>query len=243
MKAVFIMDVPVHPVTNNEMYGRLMNMMEESRVHTVMTPNPEMIMSAQENPELMNALCGADLVIPDGIGLIIASKIRKIGLRERVTGIDTMEKILQICHEKKKKIFLLGGKPGRSEKAIENIQGKYSGITGAAGHHGYFGEKDNKGIIDLINQHQPDVIFVCLGFPRQEVWIHNHQGYLNCKIVMGAGGSVDVYAGEVKRAPGIFQKFGMEWLYRLIQEPARIRRMSVLPLFLWKSLWMSKKRS
>jgi len=238
MKPVMIMDVPVHPVINTKMYEQLNEMMVGPGVKSIMTPNPEMVMLAQENKELMSALRASDLVIPDGIGLIIASKIRNIGLRERVTGIDTMAKVLRICHEKQKSIFLLGGKPGRAEKATKNILNQYPGITSAGYYHGYFSEAENDKIVDMINQQHPEVVFVCLGSPRQEVWIHMNRDRINCKIAMGAGGSVDVYAGEVKRAPVVFQKIGLEWLYRLIQEPARLKRMSVLPLFLWKSLWM-----
>ncbi len=241
MKPVIIMDVPVHPVTNDEIYGQLKEMMEELTIQTIMTPNPEMVMMANKNTELMTALTNADLVIPDGIGLIIASKIREIGLKERVTGIDTMDKVLRICHEKHMRIFILGGKPGRAEKAIANILVKYPGIDTAACYHGYFNDDENDIIISRINEYQPHVVFVCLGSPRQEIWIHKNRERLNGRIAMGAGGSVDVYAGEVKRAPVIFQKFGIEWMYRLIQEPTRIRRMAVLPLFLWKSLWMTKR--
>jgi len=241
MKPVNIMDVPVHPVTNTYMNDQLSAMMVGSGVKSIMTPNPEMVMLAQENMELMNALRASDLVIPDGIGLIVASKIRNIGLQERVTGIDTMAKILQICHENQKSIFLLGGKPGRAKKAIENILNQYPGINSAGYYHGYFREEENSKIVDMINQRNPEVVFVCLGSPRQEIWIHMNRGQLNCKIAMGAGGSVDVYAGVVKRAPELYQKIGLEWLYRLIQEPTRIKRMSVLPLFLWKSLWMTKR--
>lgn len=241
MKPVIIMDVPVHPVMNINMHEQLDEMMAGPGVQSIMTPNPEMVMIAQKNKDLMYALRASDLVIPDGIGLIIASKIQNIGLRERVTGIDTMDKVLQICHEKQKSIFLLGGKPGRAERATENILNQYPGITSAGHYHGYFGEEENDKIIDMINQQRPEVVFVCLGSPRQEIWIHKNRYRLNCKIVMGAGGSVDVYAGEVKRAPEVYQKIGLEWLYRLIQEPTRIKRMSVLPLFLWKSLWMSNR--
>jgi len=240
MKPVSIMHVPVHPVTNDEIYGRLKEILEEVKIYTIMTPNPEMVMLANKNRELMTALKNADLVLPDGIGLIIASKVKRIGLKERVTGIDTMEKVLQISDENHLRIFLLGGKPGRAEKAIANIMARYPGIDAAGYHHGYFNDDENDTVISFINKYQPHVVFVCLGSPRQEVWIHKNREKLNVRIAMGAGGSVDVYAGEVKRAPVIYQKLGIEWLYRLMQEPARIRRMVVLPLFLWKSLWMKK---
>jgi N-acetylglucosaminyldiphosphoundecaprenol N-acetyl-beta-D-mannosaminyltransferase len=95
-------------------------------------------------------------------------------------------------------------------------------------------------VLQIIRKQAPDVLFVCLGSPRQEIWIHRHRDQLNCRLAMGTGGSVDVFAGEVKRAPLFFQKIGMEWLYRLIQEPSRFKRMSILPVFLWQALRLKK---
>lgn len=241
MKPVLIMDVPIHPVANKNMLQLLHQMVTDGRVHTIMTPNPEMVMTANRDEGLMRALTSADLVIPDGIGLIIAAKLNGIPLRERVTGIDTMEKILRLCHEKHLSLFILGGKPGRADTAIDNICAKYPGIRSAASHHGYFSVEENDEVIQLINKNSPDVLFVCLGSPRQEIWIHENKESIDVKVAMGAGGSVDVHAGVVKRAPVFFQKVGLEWLYRLFQEPSRIGRMLVLPVFLWKSLFIKKK--
>ena len=202
-----------------------------------MTPNPEMVMMAQEDDSLMKALQAADLVIPDGIGLILVSKLKKKGLIERVTGIETMAELLEICHHAGKSFFLLGGKPGRVEKAIETILERYPGIGKAFGHHGYFDCDDE--IVEKIQRLKPDVIFVCLGSPKQERWIHHHRHcFPETSVMIGVGGSVDVYAGAVRRAPVIFRKLGLEWLYRVIQEPERIKRLAVLPAFLWKGIRM-----
>jgi N-acetylglucosaminyldiphosphoundecaprenol N-acetyl-beta-D-mannosaminyltransferase len=240
MKPVQVMSVPVHPVTNAMMWDQLAAMLEEPGFHSIMTPNPEMVMMANRDEALMDALLSADLVIPDGIGLIIASRLKNMGLRERVTGIDTMEKVLRLCDENNRSIFMLGGKPGRGEKALENIMRRYPGIREVAAHHGYFTKDEETEVLEIIQQQAPDVLFVCLGSPRQEVWIHRHREQLNCRLAMGTGGSVDVFAGEVKRAPVVFQKIGLEWLYRLIQEPSRFKRMTVLPVFLWQALRLKK---
>lgn len=238
MNPIKIMKVPIHPVTNEMMTGKLEEMVENPEFQSIMTPNPEMVMAARTNDELMNALSSADLVIPDGIGLIIASKIKNLGLIERVTGIDTMERVLKICSEQKRSIFVLGGKPGRGEKALEKIRRSHPGITQTGCYHGYFSEEQELTIIQMIQQEAPDVLFVCLGTPRQEIWINQYKDQLPCRLAMGAGGSVDVYAGAVKRAPHVFQKAGLEWLYRLCQEPSRLGRMTILPVFLWKAIWM-----
>jgi N-acetylglucosaminyldiphosphoundecaprenol N-acetyl-beta-D-mannosaminyltransferase len=241
VKPVKIMQVPIHPVTNEMMMPIIEKFLTSDHLNALMTPNPEMVMSAQGDKRLMTALKEADLVIPDGIGLIIASRLRHLGLRERVTGIDTMDKILRICAERRLSFFLLGGKPGRAEKAAANICRQFPGIRTAGTHHGYFNENENSEVLALIKQKSPEVIFVCLGFPRQEIWINQHKALLPGKIVMGAGGSIDVYAGEVKRAPVFYQRIGLEWFYRLMKEPSRITRMIVLPIFLWKAIWMRKE--
>ncbi len=237
MKPVEIMGVPITPITRHQIPEIIADYLEETQCRSIMTPNPEMVMAAQKHDGLMDALKSSDLVLPDGIGLIIASKIKKMGLKERVTGIDTMDQILYYCHQTEKRVFLLGSKPGVAEQAATNIKEKYSGIQIAGTHHGYFDNDDSAHMIQMINQSHADVLFAGLGFPRQEIWIQQQRGELKCKIAMGIGGSLDVYAGVAKRAPLAFQKVGLEWFYRLMKEPWRIKRMTVLPQFLWKIIW------
>lgn len=241
MTSVKVMGVPINPITNEEMTPLIQKILSGNTTHALLTPNPEMVMAAATNPAFMEALQAAEVVIPDGIGLIIASRLRNLGLKERVTGIDTMEKILACCHQQHYSFYLLGGKPGRAEKAVAAIEKQYPGIRVAGCHHGYFKDEEEEAVLAQIRNASPDVLFVCLGFPRQEIWINHHRSQLSSRLLMGVGGSVDVYAGEVKRAPVFFQKLGLEWLYRLIQEPSRVGRMMVLPLFLWKALWMKKE--
>lgn len=208
---------------------------EDSKLKTVYTPNPEIVMLAQEDKELHRILDEADLVLADGIGVIIASKIKGLKLKDRVTGVDTMDKLLAYCGQNSKSIFILGGKPGVSELACKNIEKKYTGIKIAGYNHGYIkNQSEENELINKINDKKPDVLFVCLGAPRQEKWINKNKNRLNCSIAMGVGGSVDVYAGIVKRAPVIFQNLGLEWFYRLVKEPSRFKRMLVLPKFLIK---------
>lgn len=230
-----ILGVKFDVVSEDEALEKLTNFLEEdSSLKKVYTPNPEIVMLAQDDNELFRILGEADLVLADGIGVIIASKIKGLDLKDRVTGVDTMDKLLEYCGQKGKSIFIFGSKPGVAEIACKNIKKKYEGIQIAGYHHGYFSEDDENEIINTMNEAKPDVLFVCLGAPKQEKWIDKNKNKLNCKLVMGVGGSVDVYAGVVKRAPVAFQKLGLEWFYRLLKEPWRFKRMLVLPKFLVK---------
>lgn len=231
-KQVRILGVPIDMISQEEAFQKLVLFLEGSSIKKIYTPNPEIVMLAQEDQRLLKVIEGADLVLPDGIGLLIASKIKGLGLKERVTGVDTMDRLLSYCGDKKRSIYLLGGKPGTAEIACKNIEQKYPGIKIAGLHHGYFQEVNENEIIADINAAAPDLLFVCLGAPKQEKWIDRYQDQLNCKIAMGVGGSVDIYAGTTKRAPVIFQKVGLEWFYRLMKEPWRMKRMMVLPKFL-----------
>ncbi|QUH18742.1 WecB/TagA/CpsF family glycosyltransferase [Alkaliphilus sp. B6464] len=230
-----ILGVKFDIVNEDEALEKLMNFLEEdSSLKKVYTPNPEIVMLAQDDKELFRILSEADLVLADGIGVILASKIKGLELKDRVTGVDTMDKLLKYCGQKGKSIFIFGSKPGIAELACKNIEKKYEGIKIAGYHHGYFSENDEDEIINKINGVNPDVLFVCLGAPKQEKWIDKNKDRLNCSLAMGVGGSVDVYAGVAKRAPIAFQKLGLEWFYRLLKEPWRFKRMLVLPKFLIK---------
>ena len=190
----------------------------------------------RSDAELKEVLQESDLVIPDGIGLIYASKIHQLGLNERVTGIDTMERILKYANNTKKSIYLFGGKPGVAEKAAEKMKEVYPSLQIKGIRDGYFKKEEEDKIIDHINEVKPDLLFVALGAPKQEKWIYNNRKILNAKVAMGVGGALDVWAGTAKRAPKIFQNLHLEWFYRLMKEPSRIGRMMSLPKFMIKVL-------
>jgi N-acetylglucosaminyldiphosphoundecaprenol N-acetyl-beta-D-mannosaminyltransferase len=177
-------------------------------------------------------------VTPDGIGLIYASKIRGFNLKERVTGFDISMNLLEISKTRKLNVFLLGGKKGVAKKAKDDLKIKgYNNVVGE--NHGYFFKNENyeleeENIIKRINELKTDILFVGFGSPKQEKWIHKNYNKLNCKIIIGNGGTIDVLAGEINRAPEIYQKIGLEWLYRLIKDPKRIKRQIVIPKFLLK---------
>ena len=199
------------------------------RGYTV-TPNPEIIMASRNNPALADAVNDAFLVLPDGIGVVIGSKILGRPLMGKVAGIEYGETLLSRCAKEGYTAFFLGAKPGVAEKAAENLMAKYPGLNVVGTNDGYF--KDSAPIIEKINSLSPDVLFVCLGFPTQELWMAENVKKLNIHLALGLGGSLDIFAGVSQRAPDFFVKHGLEWFYRLIKEPWRAKRQLKLPEFL-----------
>jgi len=234
MEAVRIFGVRFDNVTASEAKRRFIAMMESGGLKTIYTPNTEIIMKAQDDPTFKQVLNEGDLVIPDGIGVVLASKIHHLGLSERVPGIELMGLMLEFCNRAGKSIYLFGGAPGIAEKASEKILSTYPNLKIVGIRDGYFKEEDVWSILDDINEKKPDILFVALGAPKQEKWIHQHKKTLNAKVAMGVGGALDVWSGTVKRAPVIYQKLGLEWFYRLLKQPSRIGRMMSLPKFMIK---------
>lgn len=231
---VKIFGVRFDNVTLDEANKKFIGFMGDERLKTIYTPNPEIVMMAQEDDEFKIVLNQGDLVIPDGIGIILASKFHHLGLTQRVPGIELMALMLEYCNRAGKSVFLFGGKPGIAELAADNIKTAYPNLTIAGTRDGYFDQGKELKILDEINEKKPDILFVALGAAKQEKWIHRYKKTINASIAMGVGGSLDVWAGTVRRAPVIFQKLGLEWLYRLIKQPTRFKRMLILPKFMLK---------
>ncbi len=237
-KRTRILDIPVDMVDSSEAMLIFRDIMKNTECSLIVTPNSEIIVNASKDPNLKNIIEQADLVIPDGIGLVYASKIMGVPLQERVTGIDFLDAILGDLEETGQSIFFLGSKPGDgnspgiAEMAVEKMQDKYKRLKVAGTHHGYFKEQDEEGIVALINQSGADFLCVALGSPKQENFMFQYKNELHVKGAIGVGGSLDVWAGTLKRAPEFYRNHGLEWLYRLIQQPSRIKRMAALPLFM-----------
>lgn len=227
-----ILGVPFNNVTYNEAVNILLSFLKEQKNHMVFTPNPEMVMSAKKDKEFNKILNSADLVVPDGIGIVIASKINRKKLKERVAGYDLVQKLFEKIKDTDYTVYFLGAAPHIAEAAKKNMEKKYHGIKIIGVHDGYFDKKKEKIIIDEIKNLKPDILLVGLGVPRQEKWIYSNKNNLPVKISIGVGGSFDVMSGNIKRAPKIFIKLGMEWFYRLLQQPQRFVRMLQLPLFI-----------
>lgn len=208
--------------------------------HTVFTPNSEIIMMAYRAPEFRDILNSSDLLTADGIGVVYASKIVKNPITERAAGYDIACSVLEKLDDIGGTLYLFGSKPGVAEAAASNITAQYEHVKVVGCSDGYFDEEKEKKIIDDINRCSPDLLFVCLGAPKQEKWIAAHKSELSARVCLGIGGSLDVFAGKVKRAPEFFTKHGIEWLYRLAKQPSRFVRMLDLPRFAIKVLAKGK---
>ena len=229
MSRIEILGVSFDNVTMDEAVSAAMGIIAEGKRGYVVTPNPEIVMAARENPDLARAVGDASLVLPDGIGVIYGAKILGTPLKEKTPGIDFAARVIERLADRQGSVFLFGAKPGVAEQAGENLREKFPGLVIAGTADGYF--DDDTPIIEQINAAKPDLLLVCLGSPKQELWMHQHAGQVQAGLMAGLGGSLDVFAGVVQRAPERWQKLGLEWLYRLLKEPKRIGRMMKLPQF------------
>ncbi|AEN87034.1 MULTISPECIES: WecB/TagA/CpsF family glycosyltransferase [Priestia] len=229
-----ILGIDVCSDTYDELAAKLLQDIDKGRKSFIVAINPEKIMKAQEDRELKSLLNQATYQIPDGIGVILASKLKKGRIRERVTGIDMMLKLCQEATNNGKKIFLYGAKPGIADEAKAKLEEMFPGILIVGTLNGY--EKNEEVIECTINDSGAEIVFVALGSPAQENWIIAHKEKLNPSVYQGVGGSFDVISGRLNRAPAVFQKFGLEWLYRLLKEPWRWKRQLELPRFLLRVL-------
>ncbi|MEQ2457401.1 WecB/TagA/CpsF family glycosyltransferase [Flavonifractor hominis] len=205
-------------------------LVEADGFHYAVTPNPEFLLTAKRDDTFHRALLGADLVLADGVGVVYSAKILGRPLKGKVPGIDFAQRLIAWMAAHGKRLFLLGAKPGVAELAAANLKDKYPGLIVCGTHDGYF--QDDGPVVEAIRAAGADVVFVCLGAPKQELWMVKNGPATGAHLMVGLGGSLDVFAGVVERAPEAFQKLGLEWLHRLIKEPKRIGRMAKLPLVL-----------
>ena len=226
-----VMGVRFDNVTMDEALDKAKEILNGTGASYVVTPNSEIVYEAMHSQELCGLLNDAALVLPDGAGVVLGSKILKTPLKEKVAGVDFADHLLAYLAKTGKSIYLLGSKPGVAELAAEKMCAKHPGLTIAGMADGYF--KEEAPVIEKINAVSADVLFVCLGAPKQERFMAKYQDVLNVKLMAGLGGSLDSFAGTVKRAPKLWIKLNLEWLYRLIKEPKRFGRMLRLPKFLW----------
>lgn len=218
----------------NDVINEVDNIIKEKVPSFVVAINPEKIIKADKDSGLKELLNSATIQIPDGVGVLLASKLKGGHIRSRVTGIDLMQNICKLASEKNYKVFLLGAKPGVAEKAAGILMERYKGLNITGIQDGYF--KDDREVIDKIREASPDIVFVAMGSPKQEYWIKKNMEEIGASLYMGVGGSYDVICGNIDRAPEWMCKAGLEWLFRLIKEPWRYKRMVVLPGFLVKAV-------
>ena len=218
-----ILGVRFDDLSPEEMVHTATSLIEGGGFHYAVTPNPEFILAAEKNEAFRTALNQADLSMPDGVGVVYASRIR-------VPVIDLADSQMAWMAQTGKRLFLLGSKPGIAEMAEANLRKRHPGLLVVGTHDGYF--KEDEPVIAAIREAQADVVLVCLGAPKQELWMAQNGPATGAKFMVGLGGALDVFAGVTERAPEAWQKAGMEWCYRLIKDPKRINRMAKLPLVL-----------
>jgi len=227
-----ILGVNIDNLSFNDTFEKSKLLLETNETDMIFTPNPEIIMLARNDENFKNILNSASICTPDGIGVVYGAKILKTPLVERVAGFDLATTLIEYAPQAGKSIFLFGAAPSVADTAAKKLVEKHSTLKIAGTRNGYFKDEETPEIIEQINQSNADILFVCLGAPKQEKWIFDNRDKLNVKLALGLGGALDVFAGNVKRAPKIFIKLNLEWFYRLLKQPSRIGRFMALPKFM-----------
>ncbi len=240
MSRIDVLGVSFDDLTMDEAVEIALGFMQERRACYACTPNPEIVMAAKGDAALRAALSGAELVLADGVGITKAAAILGTPLKSRVPGIDFASNVISRLAERGGSVYLLGAKPLVAEAAAEKLTQTYAGIVIAGTNDGYF--TDDAPVIEKINAASPDFLMVCLGSPKQELWMSANAGRLSCGLMAGLGGSLDVLAGNVQRAPETWRRLGLEWLYRVIKEPKRLGRVMKLPAFVLEAAAEGRRR-
>ncbi|BCV25472.1 WecB/TagA/CpsF family glycosyltransferase [Gelria sp. Kuro-4] len=230
---VWVLGVPLWPVGLREALALAARWLRESGAgpRLIFTPNAEIIARAQQDPALKAALAAADLTVPDGIGVVWAARLLGTPVPERVPGIELLEAVLALAARESFTVYFLGGRPGVAEEAARRLKERWPTLPVAGTHHGYFSAAEEPAVLAEIQAAAPDILVAALGAPKQELWLTRHRRELPARLALGVGGSLDVFAGRVERAPQLFRGLGLEWLYRLLRQPRRLGRALLLPRF------------
>lgn len=235
MDSVKILGVPFSAMTLSDtvalLQGKLAGERSDGQLFHLITANPEIVMVAKQNQEIKRIVDEADLITPDGIGVVLAAKWQGAYIPERVTGYDMLIRLLEGAAKRGFSLYVVGADEETNAKAVGIIKDKYPGVEIVGRQNGYFKGDLEEALVADIERKQPDLLIVAIGAPAAEKWIYKHKSRLKAKVAFGVGGSLDVIAGKVKRAPVIWQKLNVEWLYRLLKQPSRWRRQLVLPKF------------
>lgn len=240
--SVRILGIRVDDVTMEETVTLCASWIASGRPHQIVTVNPEFVMAAQHNAAFRVTLREADLAIPDGAGLLWASRVQGQPLRERVAGSDLVPRFAASSAQDGYRLYLLGAAPGVAEEAANVLAVEYPGVKIAGTFAGSPARDEEDDIVARIRAADPDMLFVAYGAPKQDLWIRRNMARLGVPVCMGVGGAFDFIAGVARRAPLWMQQANLEWLHRLIREPWRWRRMLALPRFAWAVLWSARGR-
>ena len=238
-----ILGVTIHAFTKDQVLDYLSKTALEQggKQQVIATANAEMVMLAREDAAFGALLAAADLVVPDGAGVVWAARHGGSPVPERVPGVDLTQALLHHAAQTGKSVFFFGAAPGVAEQAAKQAAISNPGLIIAGTRDGYFSAADSPRIVAMVNDSQADLLFVALGVPKQEQWIQENRASLSPRVIMGVGGTLDVLAGRVKRAPVWMQRASLEWLYRLLCQPSRFIRMLALPRFVLAVLFDKKR--
>lgn len=240
LKKTEILGVGVNSVTMTQAVETVQQFIDDKQVALIATANAEMLMRATMDDELKDILNGADLVVADGAGTVWAAGYLGEPMPERVAGYDLAQELMREAPKRGDRIYFFGSAPGVADKAKAKAEELYSGIEVVGTRNGFFTEADEPQIIADIKAARPDILLVALGVPKQEKWLKKHLGELGVPVAIGVGGTLDVMAGVMQRAPLWMQKAKLEWLYRGLKQPSRAGRLLALPKFVLKVM-ASKK--
>lgn len=235
--------IPFDDGSMEEAVDAALRLIRAGRCARAVTPNPEIVLAARKNPDLTAAVRSADLILPDGIGLVLASRLTESPLRHRLPGIDFASALMERLAAQGGSVYLLGGRPGVADRAAGRLTKQYPGLRIAGSRHGYFSEAEETEILSELSDKKPALILVCLGSPRQELWMARTAPRLAGGLMVGLGGALDVYSGQKQRAPETLRRLGLEWLFRLFREPERLPRMIRLPAVFWAALTERYRRA
>ncbi|MCD4783076.1 MAG: WecB/TagA/CpsF family glycosyltransferase [Candidatus Eremiobacteraeota bacterium] len=235
MDTIHILGTKVHNLSMDETLDEIDNLIQSGGAHLIVTLGVEMVMHAQKDAEFREIVNNASLVVPDSVGILWAGKKSGVKLKGRAPGIDIINRMTGEAKKYPWRVFLLGAKPGVTDKASRIIKEKHPDFNCVGTYHGYF--KDDDEAIEQIKKANPQLLLIGMGFPAQEKWFHRNRDKLGDMVAIGVGGSFDVLSGNIKRAPAFFQKTGLEWFYRLITQPSRFHRMTAIPAFVIKVLF------
>lgn len=227
---VKILGVPFSTLTFDETLDMLKAKLRGTTTHHIITANPEIVMLGRQDAAFMALLQSADLITPDGVGAVWASKYYGHALHDRVTGVELSTALIEHCAEEGLSVYLLGASTQSNSMAMEKLRARFPKLR-IAGHDGYFKDADLSGLLTAVKEFKPALMLVGLGVPRQEHFIAKYRSELQVPVMIGVGGCIDIFAGVVKRAPKMWQKMRLEWMYRLLSQPSRWRRQLVLPKF------------
>ena len=235
-EAIRLLGVRITPINMEAALDRAREFIADGSPHMIVTSDASGLVAARDDPELRAIMDEADIVTADGQGVVLASRLLDVPIRERVSGVDMVQRLCEVAAAEGRSVYLLGSSEGVADAAAEKLVEAVPGLEIAGTRNGYFTPDEEPDVIREIREAAPAVLFVAFGIPRQEKWISAHQSELGVPVCIGVGGSLDVISGRLKRAPKWMRRCGLEWLFRVIQEPKRLPRLRALPRIAWLAL-------